>query len=255
MKLLMNTRINHHEIELAKASGLDVKTSRLDCKNDTIICRYGVLPHYQELEKDLNLINSKLINSYEQHLYIANFLYYNDIKKYTPKTWFNYVDIDENVPMVVKGITNSKKMNWDKYMFANNKKEALDKMFLLQEDTYLNNQDIIFRKFEKLKTYEFGINNIPITNEWRFFFLHDQLIDYGYYWSISEQTGVIDNQAILFAKKIGHIISKKVNFYVVDIAQKENGDWIVIEINDGQMSGLSTIPPERFYKNLKKIIS
>lgn len=38
---------------------------------------------------------------------------------------------------------------------------------------------------------------------------------------------------------------------MIDVAQTESGDWIVIELNDGQMSGLSENNPEILYKNLK----
>jgi hypothetical protein len=254
MKLLFNTKININELKTAKEQGLTCVQSRLDCQNNTIICRYGVLPHYQELEQDLIQLNAKLINSYEQHLFVANFEYYQILKKFTPKTWFNIQDINEPGPFIVKGITNSKKMNWNKYMFAVDKKDAMEKMFLLQEDSYLNNQPIIFRKYEKLKTFELGLNELPITNEFRFFYLNGNLIDFGYYWTISDFTGEINQAGMIFANKIAQIIKDKINFVVIDIAQKEDGSWILIELNDGQMSGLATIPADRFYSNLAKLI-
>jgi hypothetical protein len=39
---------------------------------------------------------------------------------------------------------------------------------------------------------------------------------------------------------------------VLDVAEKENGEFVLIEINDGQMSGLSCCNPEELYLNLKK---
>jgi hypothetical protein len=138
-------------------------------------------------------------------------------------------------------------------MFANNKKEATEIYFKLKEDSYLQNQDVIIREFEQLEVLEIGINDLPFTNEHRFFFNGTQLIDHGFYWTISEQKKEVDQSGIDFAQQIANIISKKVNFFVVDIAKKENGDWILIEINDGSMSGLSEIDPFRFYDNLNKL--
>jgi hypothetical protein len=40
-------------------------------------------------------------------------------------------------------------------------------------------------------------------------------------------------------------------FYTIDIAKDSIGNWIVIELNDGQMSGLSEVDMEMFYKGLK----
>jgi hypothetical protein len=39
---------------------------------------------------------------------------------------------------------------------------------------------------------------------------------------------------------------------VLDIGELETNEWILIEMNDGQMSGLSNNNPEILYKNLKK---
>lgn len=46
------------------------------------------------------------------------------------------------------------------------------------------------------------------------------------------------------------IVSQNTNFYVVDIAETKFGEWIVIELNDGQMSGLSDIDAAWFYNAL-----
>ena len=57
-------------------------------------------------------------------------------------------------------------------------------------------------------------------------------------------------EAINFVQSILSLISTHVNFYVVDVAQKEDGNFIVIELNDAQMSGLSDNRPENLYGNL-----
>lgn len=73
MKLLFNTKINEKEKKVATKAGLKVIESRLDAKNETVICRYGVLPHYQELELDLKKQGSRLINSYDEHIMLLIF--------------------------------------------------------------------------------------------------------------------------------------------------------------------------------------
>jgi len=41
---------------------------------------------------------------------------------------------------------------------------------------------------------------------------------------------------------------------VVDVARTESGEWIVIELNDGQQSGLSDNDPDQLYSNMKKML-
>jgi hypothetical protein len=49
-------------------------------------------------------------------------------------------------------------------------------------------------------------------------------------------------------------VGDRANFYAVDVAQTVAGDWIVIELNDGQMSGLSENDPEILYCNLLETV-
>lgn len=43
----------------------------------------------------------------------------------------------------------------------------------------------------------------------------------------------------------------KSNFFTMDIAQKENGDWIMIELGDGQVAGLpDDLYADEFYSRL-----
>jgi hypothetical protein len=56
------------------------------------------------------------------------------------------------------------------------------------------------------------------------------------------------------AHKVAAIVSENCNFFVVDVAQKDDGGWVVVELNHGTMSGLSACDPEELYKNLAKAI-
>ncbi|MBA2884932.1 ATP-grasp domain-containing protein [Clostridium beijerinckii] len=42
----------------------------------------------------------------------------------------------------------------------------------------------------------------------------------------------------------------KVIFFTADIAKKANGEWIIMELGDGQVSGLQDYEVKRFYKDL-----
>lgn len=255
-------RINNDNTEELKIAQkyFHVEFSRVGLFNKTIIGRYSVLPYYFELESDLEKQYSILINKYWNHKYIADFKYYYDIEDVTPKTYFSSVDIPRDIPFVVKGKTNSRKSQWDTMMFASNANEAIDIACRLQADLLIGQQDIIFREYTPLVTYEIGINGQPFTNEWRVFFLFGELVSYGYYWSIAkcaeDPPGLLSFQkdGLELAKNVANRIKSKAPFVAIDVAEKQTGDWTVIEINDGQMSGLSMIDAEMFYFNLKRLL-
>lgn len=257
-------RGNSDDEELnAAATYFKVYTNRAEIPSKSLVIgRYSVLPYYNELEDELKHKQSSLINSLSQHRYIADIgNYYKDFIGITPETWTNLNAIPENGPFILKGETNSKKFLWKTHMFAENKKDAIDVYCRLQDDGIISNQNIYIRKYVKLKTFEIGFNNLPITNEYRIFIAYGKVVSVGYYWSNYYEDLVckydLDIKQIpqKFIQEIIYRVGKNANFYVVDVAQKENGDWIVIELNDGQMSGLSMNNSYILYENLYNIIS
>jgi hypothetical protein len=220
-------------------------------ENSIVVGRYSVLPYYEELTKDLLQKKSKLINDYSEHVYIADISnYYEDLKEFTPKTWRDWSDLPSDISFVIKGKTNSKKFNWNDLMFCKDINEVKIKANRLLNDTFISQQGIVVREYVPLKKFDIGINGIPISNEWRFFCLGEKIIDYGYYWYEDYAPKNIEEGAITLVEKIMPIISKNTNFYVIDVAETEKGDWIVIELNDGQMSGLGLIDQDNFYLKL-----
>lgn len=245
------------ELEAAQ-SYFDVKEARTHCKDSLVLCRYSALPFYNELTVDLRALNCIPVNSLGQHLWISQFYYYDQLRNYTPQTWkqedMPYLDYDG--PFVVKGVTNSLKHRFNTKMFASNKKEAMQLGWDLGADGLLQYQDIIYRKFIPLEYLEESFNGLKIANEWRFFFLYGELVDYGFYWSQYEfaEEIKIEENGIKFARKMANICKYHCDFFVIDIAKTDKGEWIVVELNDGNMSGLSMIDPNNFYKNLKNIL-
>lgn len=220
--------------------------------NSIIWGRYSVLPFYKELEEELKLKGSKLINSYQQHMYVADIEnWYQDLSHITPETWFLWGDLPED-KYIVKGRTNSRKHEWKHRMFAENREQMISIVKSLLDDSLISEQGLCIRKYIPLKTYDYGINDLPITNEWRFFFYGETILSYGYYWSsfYDKAPSEIEEQGIKVAMEAAKIASNYINFFVVDVAQTETGEWIVIELNDGQMSGLSCNKPDELYKNI-----
>lgn len=242
-------------------------------KGQLVIPRYSALPFFKEQAYDIqDVIGAKLINNVKNHNYIANLSnWYYDLKDYTPQTWFRLEDIpnEENGPFVLKGETNSRKFDWRTHMFAKDRKTVDEVYWNLCKDALIisSEQNICIRKFEELLTIEKGINGIPHSHEFRFFVAYGKIIDSAFYWgdAISDYSLIpsYDDSAINLVHQIINIIGDKSNFYAVDIARKNNGEWILIELNDGMMSGLcgQSCPKgmghdaDKLYENLNIVMS
>jgi len=255
--IILFRRGNEEENEFNVAEKyFHVIENRTLCMNNMVICRYSALPFYAELEQDLKYRNCSMVNTFKQHRWIADFEYYEAVKEYTPESWneYEFETCQYDGPFVIKGKTNSRKWDWKRSMFAPDKKTARHMGNELLTDSMIGEQGVVFRKYIPLKELEIGINQLPFSNEWRFFYYKTTRLCYGYYWSVAldetKEKANIDETALSFADKIAETVSSHVNFFVLDIAEKQDGGWILIEINDGQMSGLSEIPSDCLYKEL-----
>jgi hypothetical protein len=209
------------------------------------------------LEKDIQWQGGSLINGWHQHRWIANFDYYSELREFTPETWDDYTfpDAPEG-RFIVKGRTNSRKFDWNQLMFAESKSQAIHIGAELSRSHLIGPQGLIYRRYVPLKTFEIGLNGLPFTNEWRFFFYRQTLLSYGYYWSSARDETIaeasLSQVGIETAQKIAGICKDYVPFFVLDMAETQDGDWILIEVNDGQMSGLSENDPHLLYSHLRQ---
>lgn len=240
--------------------------SRLDIqKDDLVVMRYSALPFFEEQERDIEKAGAKVINSLRQHEYVADLEnYYWDLEGITPKTWFRPSDVpfDEEGAFVLKGKTNSKKFLWNTHMFAEDRSKVMDVYCRLQDDGLIGNQDIYIRKFIPLFNYCNSIRDLPISKEFRFFVAYGKILSGGFYWSnfvddIKEQYGSVpsaDEVPRDFLEEVIEKVGKNINFYAVDIAETAEGKWIVVELNDGMMSGTSENNLDELYGNLARAI-
>jgi len=263
MKPIILFRKGYHgddEYEVAKRY-FDVVTSRMECKDNLVVGRYSCLPFYRELERDLAYNNSVLVNTHNQHSWIADFGYYYDLSDFTPKSY----DSDNfwNAPegqYVVKGRTNSRKHQWKTHMFAENKKRAVEIGHELLQDGLLCEQGIIYREYVPLNVLEIDqYNSLPYANEWRFFYYKRTRLSYGFYWSSAEaetmNNAYMNDEGIEFAETVANAAADMADFFVLDIAEKKDGGWVLIEMNDAQQSGLSENNPDILYYNLREALA
>lgn len=228
-------------------------------KDDLVIGRYSLWPFYSEQAQDIEFVGAKLINNYQQHRYIADLQnYVMDLRELTPRTWRSPEDLPEKGQFVVKGETNSRKSNWKRDMFAPDKKTAIEIYARLMDDSLIGQQHIYIRRYEPMFTYMEGINGMPVTKEFRFFVAYRQILSGGYYWQNYldqlPETPSPDEVPQEFLREVIDRIGDQSNFYTIDVGISISGNPFVVELNDGQQSGLSCNDAFTMYKNLDKAI-
>lgn len=264
--VILFRELDHHQTDeelLCAKEAMTVITSRsLTLQGELVIGRYSVLPFYKELERDLAYNGSSLINTHREHRYVADLMSWSyDLQDMTPRTWFRLEDVpDSAYPVILKGETNSRKNKWKTHMYAADKHAALDVYLKLSDDVGLEGQNICIRKFVPLVTYMSDpISGQPVTEEFRIFVLDGEVIGSGYYWSshIDQLPGGQPEASVVppeFLRRVIDRVKDKIRFFVVDVAKTLSGEWVVVELNDGQMSGLSCVDPKKLYTNMRDVL-
>jgi hypothetical protein len=91
---------------------------------------------------------------------------------------------------------------------------------------------------------------MPISNELRLFIFNYKVVCTIGYWNgenMNEYPEFVDDI-------IEKLMAIKSNFFTVDIAKKSDGQWIVMELGDGQVSGLQEYDAKSYYSNLMKLL-
>ena len=220
--------------------------------------------HYQELYEGLLDKNIRLINKPQEYRH-CHYLpeSYEKIKLDTPKSnWTTDLDIEMilkktfefgDSPIIVKDFVKSEKHNWEDACFipkasdSDKVKSIVDKFLELRGDSL--NQGIVFRQFEELEFLTgHSKSGMPLTKEFRIFFGNKTIVSVFDYWDEGDY-GDTKPELEKFVEIAKNIES---NFFTMDIAQKKNGDWIIMELGDGQVAGLpDNADKDEFYKELK----
>lgn len=156
-------------------------------------------------------------------------------------------------PVLVKDFVKSRKHEWDSACYIPSAADhasverVVGRFLELQDDDL--NEGLVFRAFvapEPLATH--AKSGMPLTKEWRIFFLDGAPILTSEYWEMGDY-GEAAPILTAFTELAQRVRSR---FFTMDIAQTTDGEWIVIELGDGQVAGL----PERadthaFYRALR----
>lgn len=217
------------------------------------------------LKKNYQLINSPV--EYQNCHYLPNSNKF--INGYTPKTvWltvenqqvnyeqvFNEVKTFKNSSLIVKDFVKSQKHYWDTACFIpsatdKEKVKSIIERFVELQNTDLN-EGLVIREFVELNDLTIhSKSGMPLKQEYRLFFLNGQLLGCYDYWDEGEYSADEQPPLDLF-KKIAKTI--KSNFFSMDIVKTKQGKWLIIELGDGQVTGLpDKMDRTQFYAAARK---
>jgi hypothetical protein len=259
----------HLEERAAAKAYFDVVRLRTEVPpGSLVIPRYATLPegvHHRELEADLkNLcVSNLLLNSTYEHDWIANFDWCWALEEHfgkgvaTPRSWtleqFPYA-FDAKPPFVVKGRTKGRKDRFGTHMYAGDRVAVSEVSAELALDPMVGPQGLVVREYAPLKTFEHDLGGCPISNEWRTFWLRDRMLCAGYYWSCAsdraKSQASFGAEALDFAQGIADYVAKHATGFVLDVAEKADGGWTLVEVNDLTCAGLSDCDADQFYREL-----
>ncbi|MCB9454315.1 MAG: ATP-grasp domain-containing protein, partial [Anaerolineaceae bacterium] len=158
-------------------------------------------------------------------------------------------------PVFVKGGVKSNKDEGWSGVVANNTDELTIIATRLFARKHRSRGKVIVRELVDLNIVATDPASFPIGREYRAFLYKGEILAYGFYWDEyddSQSLSGTDQQAFLnclreTARRVD------VPFMSVDIGQQKNGDWVIIEIGDGQFSGLSQIPVLELWSKIKDL--
>lgn len=135
---------------------------------------------------------------------------------------------------------------------------AIDLRSLLQRDTGMRAQTIVARRYVPLERLGEGFGGCPVSTEFRVFVLDHEVVGTGFYWPPDDCTlhpppppSVIPAD---FLREAIARVHPRLRFYALDVARTAAGDWIVIEINDGQRAGLSEVLAGDLYPAMDRVL-
>jgi hypothetical protein len=270
------------EYEIAKNNNFNVfmldhedfSTKKIKQNNtlEKIIYRGWMLTpeQYKTIYNELLHKNYMLINDpieYQNCHYLPDSLQF--IENYTPKTIFQKIENNESInklienskifggkPIIIKDFVKSEKHYWNTACFVENSndiqklRESINNFINLRENSL--NEGIVLREYIELNIFaNHSQSGMPMSEEYRLFFYNNELVNIYNYWECGNYC--TDKPDTKHFENIAKNI--KSNFFTMDIAKDRNGKYWIIELGDGQVSGIpETEDKNQFYKKLKDII-
>ena len=240
---------------------------RKEIKGFTIYRGWMMKPElYQRFYQKLLEQEIFLVNSPEEYNY-CHLLpkWYDNIFPEIPKSyWTENNSIEEASEIlkkikkdaIIKDYVKSRKHEWKDAFFIpfhqsmECKRNIIENFVRRQGESLVGG--IVFREFVSLNSLGLHPKSMmPISEEYRIVILFGKIISISAYWLPKEKINrkKIENFVVKYIDKI------KSNFFTIDLGVLENNDFIIIELGDGQVSGLQEEKVENYYRNIDNLLT
>jgi glutathione synthase/RimK-type ligase-like ATP-grasp enzyme len=111
---------------------------------------------------------------------------------------------------------------------------------------------VIVRELVSLRHTRIGPGGFPFGREYRAFVLRGEVVGLGYYWEGEDDLAALSEEESQTVHALACEAARRVDvpYLTVDIGQRTNGDWLVIEVGDAQFSGLSQVSIHALWNRL-----
>ncbi len=218
-----------------------------------VLLHIGAISNYGEIETTLSSMGMKLLISEAEHLRCSTIDgWYPVLKEKTPYTRIyeklpQFEEIQDHFafPVFIKGNRQTSRHSVSKCIIKD--RDAYESLKIEWEnDDILSWQKVAVREYVPLLPVpaEPYPNQVPISNEFRFFCFEGKCMGCGAYWHTSPQYVISPDdysEALSLAEWAANRLCA--SFITVDLAKTKDGRWIIIEVNDAQESGYAEINP------------
>ena len=158
-----------------------------------------------------------------------------------------------SAPVVVKDYVKSRKHEWAEACFIPSASDRASVERVVRRFLELQGDDLseglVFREFVEFEPLgRHPKSGMPLTKEFRLFFLNGQLVFCTPYWEGADYQGSVP-PVERFAAVAEGVESR---FFTMDVAQRRGGDWLIVELGEAQVAGLPEhADVDEFYKALR----
>ncbi|WP_459555336.1 ATP-grasp domain-containing protein [Lacunimicrobium album] len=224
-----------------------------------VIARLGAFSDYAKQSDDLRSQGIELIHSEQDHLRATRLpVWYHLIADLTPRSkWYSelptadQIEEDFRWPVFIKGERQTS-LHSQSLSVAKSRENYDWLIDQYATDSILRWQSVVVREFIALRRVEEAYGDrVPSSYEFRTFWWRGELVGSGRYWYQGKGYEWTSNEKQA-AIAVADIAAKRINipFLVIDLAMTLDGQWIVIECNDGQESGYAGVSPIGLWQSI-----
>lgn len=226
------------------------------------VARVGAVDDYEASHAALLRDGVRLIHGPEQYLRATRLpRWYPLLADLTPRSlWFEgapdpkQIEDELGWPIFMKGARQTSRHRRKLSIIAG--PDELERALAdYARDPILGWQDVVCRSLVALRPVEDpDPERIPSSYEFRTFWWRGELVGCGRYWWEGRDYELTPDErgpALDVAREAARRLD--VAFLVVDIAQRTDGAWIVIECNDAQESGYAGVPPFALWREVVRL--